>query len=467
MTNAPEAAPGRPRRTERTGVVIVVAAMMLFSMFFGAGNLIFPPILGASSGESFVPAVLGFLSSGVLLPVLAVLAIAITGRDVQDLASRGGRVFGVIFPVLIYLSIGAFYALPRTATVSFSTTITPNFGWDSWGATALFSAVFFLITLALAFDPRNIVDALGKFLTPALIILLVIMVVLGIANLHSDPGAATEEYASHPYSAGFLEGYLTMDSLAALAFGIVVVSALRQKGVPTGPALVRGVSLSGIIAGALLAVVYVGLGVIGHRIPDAAGYPDGASLLSAAAAQTMGRPGAWVFGLIVLLACLTTSVGLLGATSEFFAKLVPAISYRWWAVIFTIIAFLVSTLGLSTVIAIAGPIVGFLYPAAITLIFLTLVEPLLRRRLNLTYVFSLTVAIIWSALMSADSLGWVSSWIEPLIGWAPGYEQELGWFFPTLAAAIVGYIIDLSRGAKKAVPVGGETKAEAEDRVLG
>ncbi|KTR77208.1 branched-chain amino acid transporter, partial [Rothia kristinae] len=223
----------------------------------------------------------------------------------------------------------------------------------------------------------------------------------------------------------------------------------------------------GIIAGALLAVVYVGLGVIGHRIPDAAGYPDGASLLSAAAAQTMGRPGAWVFGLIVLLACLTTSVGLLGATSEFFAKLVPAISYRWWAVIFTIIAFLVSTLGLSTVIAIAGPIVGFLYPAAITLIFLTLVEPLLRRRLNLTYVFSLTVAIIWSALMSADSLGWVSSWIEPLIGWAPGYEQELGWFFPTLAAAIVGYIIDLSRGAKKAVPVGGETKAEAEDRVLG
>lgn len=462
MSHAPET----PRKKERPSIVIVVAAMMLFSMFFGAGNLIFPPILGATAGENFVPAVLGFLSSGVLLPVLAVLAIAITGRDVQDLATRGGRIFGIVFPVLVYLSIGAFYALPRTATVSFSTTITPNFGWDSWGATAIFSAVFFIITLALAFDPNGIVDKLGKFLTPALLILLAVLVILGITHLGAQPGPAGAEYATHPYVSGFLEGYLTMDSLAALAFGIVVVSALRDKGLPTGPTLVRGVSISGILAGVLLAAVYVGLGVIGHRIPDAQSFSDGAALLSAAAEQTMGRPGAVVFGLVVLLACLTTSVGLLGATSEFFAKLIPALSYRGWAIVFTIIAFLVSTMGLQTVIKIAGPIVGFLYPAAITLILLTLLEPLLRRRLNLTYVFSLTVAIVWSALMSLNSLGWGSSWIEPLIGWAPGHTQDLGWFFPTLAAAVVGYVIDLARGAQKAVPVGGETHAEAEERVL-
>jgi LIVCS family branched-chain amino acid:cation transporter len=200
-------------------------------------------------------------------------------------------------------------------------------------------------------------------------------------------------------------------------------------------------------------------------MPDAQDHPDGASLLADAAVQVLGGPGAVVFGLIVVLACLTTSVGLIGATSEFFHKLVPALSYRVWAILFTIIAFLVSTAGLETVLAIAGPIVGFLYPAGITLILLTLIEPLTRRRLNLTFRLALVVAIIWAALMTLSSLGVAAGPIESLIGWTPLHEQGMGWVAPTVAAAVVGFIVDLARGASDPVPVGGESQEAAQERV--
>lgn len=437
-------------KTNQQGVkapvqTIIVAAMMLFSMFFGAGNLIFPPLLGAASGENFSPAVLGFLATGVLLPVLGVLAIAITGRGMGDLASRGGKFFGIIFPILVYLSIGAFYALPRTATVSFSTAITPVFGWDSWGAGALFSAAFFGVTLALAYNPSGIVDRLGKYLTPALIALLLLLITLSMFMLNAPAQPATEEYAEHAFSTGFINGYMTMDSLAALAFGIVLVSALKYKGLKPGAELVRGVSISGIIAGILLGAVYVGLAFIGRRIPARQSFADGAALLSEAARQTMGAPGAVIFGLIVLLACLTTSVGLLGATSEYFAELTPRISYRAWTLIFAVIAFGVSTLGLEAVLKVAAPIIGFLYPAAIVLILLTLLEPVLRVRMHFTFIFSLTLALMWAALMTFSSLGWGAQIIEPLISWAPGAAQGLGWFVPTLALGVLGFVLDLAR----------------------
>ncbi|MCL0120709.1 branched-chain amino acid transport system II carrier protein [Corynebacterium pygosceleis] len=453
-----------PTRTAGATGAIAVATLMLFSMFFGAGNLIFPPMLGAESGDGFPFAIAGFLAAGVLLPVLSVIAVAITGDDIYDLAQRGGRVFGLLFPVLVYLAIGAFYALPRTAVVSFSTAVTPLTGLDSTTAAAVFSALFFGVSLALAFDPSGLVDKLGKYLTPLLLVLLLVLVVLSVLMLHSTPAPATEKYAGHPLSAGLIEGYLTMDSLAALAFGIMVVSSLRYKGIPNGPKLVRGVGAAAIGAGALLAVIYVGLGIVGRRIPEALSYEDGAALLTNAAESTMGFAGMVVFGLIVLLACLSTAAGLIGATSEFFHRIMPGISYRFWAVLFAVISLAVSTLGLETVLAIAAPIIGFLYPAAITLVFLTLIEPVFRRKLHYAFLFSLAVAVIWAALMSATSLGWGTTLLQPLIDWSPMHDQQLGWVVPTLIAIGIGYIADLVIRPVRAVPVGGEHQLEAELR---
>ncbi|AZA14148.1 Branched-chain amino acid transport system 2 carrier protein [Corynebacterium choanae] len=440
---------------------IAVAMLMLFSMFFGAGNLIFPPILGASAGSGFPQAISGFLITGVALPIITVIAVAITGRDVQELASRGGVIFGLAFPIAVYLALGAAYALPRTAVVSYSSAVTPVLGVDGAISSAIFSVIFFAIALGLAFDPSGIVDRLGKYLTPALLILLTVLIVLSMTGLVGQPPEASGDYANNPLAAGLIEGYMTMDSLAAMAFGIVVLSSLKGKGIPTGPSLVRGTATAAIGAGIVLVLVYVGLGMVGQIFPGAEHYTDGAKLLSDAANTTMGFTGVILFGGIVLLACLTTAAGLLGATCEFFHKIVPSVSYHAWAIFFAGASIVVSTLGLDVVLAIAAPIIGFLYPIAITLVLLTILEPLLGRQLHWAFRISLTLVTVWAALMTASNM---SADVESLISWAPGHDLDLGWMIPTVVAIIVGVIIDYVARPTRAVPLGGEHQIEAELR---
>lgn len=444
-----------------TGAAVAVAMLMLFSMFFGAGNLIFPPILGATSGDGFSPAISGFLITGVALPVITVIAVAITGKDVQELAARGGKIFGLAFPVAVYLALGAAYALPRTAVVSYSSAVTPVTGFDGPVSSAIFAVIFFSIALALAFDPTGIVDRLGKYLTPALLVLLTVLIVLSVTGLKGEPPAASDDYADNPLAAGLIEGYMTMDSLAAMAFGIVVLNSLRQKGINYGPSLVRGVATSAIGAGVVLVAVYVGLGLVGQIFPGSENYTDGAALLSDAARSTMGFPGVILFGGIVLLACLTTAAGLIGATCEFFHKIIPSVSYRTWAVFFAAASVVVSTLGLDVVLSIAAPIIGFLYPIAITLVAITIIEPLLGRKLHWAFRISLTVVTVWAALMTAEDMG---ADVSPLIGWSPGHDLQLGWMIPTAVAIVVGIIVDFVVRPDRAVPIGGEQQIEAELR---
>lgn len=428
-------------------MLLAITAMMLFSMFFGAGNLIFPPALGAQAGEDFIPAILGFLGTGVLLPVLAIIAVALSGTDVRDMARRAGPIFGIAFPVLAYLSIGAFYALPRTGAVSYSTAIQPVLETEGLLASGIFNFIFFGIALALAYNPNAIVNNLGKFLTPVLLLLLVALVTLSIIKFDGTPGAPTEKWVDAPFPTGLVEGYLTMDSIAGLAFGIIVISALKYKGVPEGKPLVKATIWAGVIAGVLLAAIYLGLGVIGQIIPDASRYSDGAALLSDAALQLMGGPGQIIFGLIVLLACLTTAVGLIAATSEFFETLLPGVHYKVWAIIFSLGSFALATLGLETVLAIAAPVIGFLYPSAITLIFLSLIQPMVARKIHFHWTFLIGVwtSVAWAALMTLNNLGWGSSIIDPLISWAPLHAVEMGWVLPTVIAVIIGVLIDVAK----------------------
>lgn len=426
--------------------IIVVTALMLFSMFFGAGNLIFPPKLGVDSGTNFGPSILGFLLTGVALPVLAIVAIAISGRNMRDLALRGGRFFSWAFPVIAYLSIGAFYALPRTGAVSYETGVQPLFGWDSLPAAAGFYFVFFGIALFLAWNPNEIVSKLGKILTPALLILLVILVGFSFTKFSPIDMAPLEKYSTAPFAAGLVEGYLTMDSIAGLAFGIIVISALRFNGVPEGKKTIRGTIVAGSIAGVLLAIIYLGLGYVGQVLPGADTFENGSGILAEASKQTMGQAGQIVFGLIVLLACMTTAVGLIAATSEFFNLLIPGVSYKTWAVLFTVMSFAMATQGLSQVLAIAAPIITFIYPPAITLIFLTLLEPVIARNFNLHWTFRLGiwVATIWSAVSVLSSLGVGGSAVENALSLVPGHAVQFGWFLPTLIAVVIGYIADFA-----------------------
>ncbi len=415
--------------------IVIVASLMLFSMFFGAGNLIFPPEVGVSSGTNFWPATMGFLAAGVALPVLAVIAVAISGQSVRDIGNHGGKIFGVAFSVIAYLAIGAFYALPRTGAVSMETAITPLLGWEGTFANGAFNVVFFLIALALAWRPNNIIDTLGKFLTPALVILLAALITLATLANPRVPGTPTEEYASAPFVTGLFEGYNTMDAIAGLAFSIVIVTSLRSKGFSTDRALLRGTITSAVIAGALLAAIYLGLAWIGQTMPNGSSYDSGAALLADASNLTMGNVGQAVFSAIVILACMTTAVGLISATSEFFALLVPKTTYHFWACLFTALSIAFAFQGLDTVLAIAVPFIVFLYPPAISLIALTLLQPAVKKWVTFYWGFRLAlwVSVLWSA---ATSFG------APL-GFSPGQDVGLGWVVPTLLAFVIGVIIDV------------------------
>ena len=414
---------------------IVVAALMLFSMFFGAGNLIFPPEVGVSSGTNFWPATLGFLAAGVALPVLAIIAVAISGQSVRDIGNHGGKFFGVAFSVIAYLAIGAFYALPRTGAVSMETAITPLLGWEGTAASGAFNVVFFLIALALAWRPNNIIDTLGKFLTPALVALLVVLITVATATNPRVPGTPTEEYASSPFVTGLFEGYNTMDAIAGLAFSIVIVNSLRTKGFSKNSELLRGTVISAVIAGALLAAIYLGLAWIGQTMPNGSSNDSGAALLADTSNLTLGTVGQTVFSAIVILACMTTAVGLISATSEFFALLVPKTNYHFWACLFTALSISFAFQGLDTVLAVAVPFIVFLYPPAISLIALTLLQPVVKKWVTFYWGFRLAlwVSVLWSA---ATSFG------APL-SFSPGQDVGLGWVAPTLLAFAIGVIIDV------------------------
>ena len=413
-------------------------ALMLFSMFFGAGNLIFPPMLGANAGDNFVPAVTGFLISGVALPVLAIIAIALSGQDIRALAARAGTVFTIVFSIAIYLSIGTFFGIPRTGAVSFSTAVSPVTGWESTLASVGFNLVFFAVATWLALNPSGLVDRLGKVLTPALLALLVVLIVLSLFQLHNPGAAPTEEYAASPFPAGLMEGYFTMDSLAALAFGILVISAIKEQKIANP---LPGTTMAALGAGALLGTIYLGLAIMGSRIPEGQSYKDGATLLSHASLQVLGFPGQVVLGGVVLLACLTTAVGLLAATSEFFNYLVPKISYQTWLITFAVVSFGIASGGLETVISIATPIIVFIYPVAMTVIIVTLIGAVVKPILPLYWGFAIPAwgVFLWSVVDKIVTLQSGAPIELPLV------NADFTWLAPAIAGLAVGASIDFFR----------------------
>lgn len=418
---------------------IILVGLMLFSMFFGAGNLIFPPQLGAEAGTAYWPAILGFLTTGVLLPMVAVIAVAVSGTGLGDIAGRVGRVFGRVFTAAVYLSIGALYAIPRTAGVAFETGAA---GTGATGAAArlAFTAVFFAVALWLSLRGARVVDVLGRWLTPALLALIVVLLLAALRLPAAAPGAPAGDWAQAPYPAGIVQGYLTMDSLAALVFGIVVVGALRSRGVRAGGPLTRATIAAGVLAAVLLGAVYLGLGHLGRILGP--GSANGAELLGAAASRALGGVGAWIFAGIVLLACLTTAVGLITATAAWFATLPTALGYRAWAVLFTLVGLLLANQGLDTIISLAVPLNVFLHPIAVALVLITLLQAALPFRLRWAYRAPVAVAAAFAALDLLTALGADPAGALPALAGLPLYRDSLAWLAPTLAAIAICLVVD-------------------------
>lgn len=437
------------RSSNKVGITIAAVGLMLFSMFFGAGNLVFPPMLGIESGENFAPAIIGFILTGVLLPTLTIVAVAVSGTGVRELASHAGEVFGLIFAIVVYLSIGSLYGVPRAAAIGYELGVESSFNLSGIGWRALSTGIFFFVVFAIVLFPGKVSDTLGKFLTPILLILIAVLVTVSIATLNGHGMPAKDDYASSPLIDGILEGYFTMDSIAALAFAIIVVTSFSVSGITEHKKVIKYSSISAIMAGSFLFIVYLALGIMGTKMPNKNSYSDGAGVLAKASQLSLGTVGDAVFSGVVLLACLTTAVGLITASGSFFHDLVSMISYRWWATLFTIVGFVIANLGLETILQISGPIISLIYPPAIALIAVTFIHMLVGKLdIPLTYRAAVTIALIFSAIDVLRQLfGEAIAPVEQALSFIPLFAEGLGWVVPTAIGIVIALAID--RGRKK------------------
>lgn len=410
----------------------------LFSMFFGAGNLIFPPFLGLQAGRSVLPAFAGFAVSAIGLPVLGVAAVARAG-GLQTLAGRVSRWFAALFTMLIYLSIGPCLAIPRTASTSFEMAVAPFAANVTPAMRAAYSAVFFGAALALALRPLKLVDRLGKRLAPVLLALIAVLFIGCLVTGGSAPGAPAPAYASAPAVQGFLDGYQTMDAMAALIFGIVLAANIRARGVQQDGDVVRVTIRAGWVAGALFACVYGALTFIGAT-RGAPGMENGAQLLSATAAQLFGTAGTVIVGAIFVIACLNTCIGLICCCAEYFHELVPRVSYTVWAAVFAAVSAVIANAGLNTILKLSVPVLTCLYPIAITLIGLAFLPQKWQQR-PLLFPLTAGLAGVFSVLAALDAGGIAIPGLTALARLMPLYAEGLGWLCPVLAGVAAGLAV--------------------------
>ena len=313
------------------GKKLLLVGFTLFSMFFGAGNLIFPPFLGAQAGTALWSAFVGFAVSAIGLPIAGVAAVARAG-GLPALAGRVHPRFAQVFAVLVYLSIGPCLAIPRTASTSFEM-LTPLVGRSTPGQ-FIYSLVFFAAAYFVALKPEKLTQRLGRILCPALLVLIVVLFA-GCILRPAAPGYGTpaEAYAALPAAQGVLDGYQTMDALAALNFGAVIALNIQAVGITEEAAVRRGTIRAGFIAGGML--THIG-GISGAAFP---GSDTGASVLTALADGLFGRVGQVLLAVIFVIACFNTCVGLIASVGEYFHELLPQLSYPI-AIVLIVVEFL-------------------------------------------------------------------------------------------------------------------------------
>ena len=423
----------------------ILVAGTLFGMFFGAGNLIFPVHLGQMAGRNALPAIIGFIITAVGIPILGVAAIGITHSDgLQTLSGKVGKGYGIFFTCLLYLTIGPLFAIPRCATVSFTTGITPLLGADSPEQLylLLFSAVFFAFVLFFSLRPGKITVWIGKIINP---LFLFFFAVLMLAALLA-PGAAVsavepvDAYRSDAFFPALIEGYGTMDAIAGLAFGIVVIDVIRRMGVDNDDAIAEDVLSSGLLTGALMALIYVVSIVVGAQ-------SRGLFELS-----ENGGIGQIILAITITFACLKTSIGLVTACAETFSKMTNGkISYRSWAILFTVFSFAVSNIGLSAIIEYSIPMLMLIYPPAIALILLAFLGKFFAhdRTVYIATMIGTWAAAIFDCMKTLPAPVQTALHLDTPIAFAaahlPLFDKNLGWLLPAVIGFAAGMAIRTSR----------------------
>lgn len=432
----------------------ITIGSMLFGMFFGAGNLIFPVNLGQNARANLIPTMIGFLITAVGLPFLGTIAIGMSETNsIYEMSSSISKKFGLFFTMALYLTIGPFFALPRLGTVSFEVGLKGFINEENIKlALLIFTFIFYLIAFLFSLRPSKIMVWVGKILNPMFLILLSFLI---IAVFIKPMGNAFQQeiqgdFTTNAFVEGFIGGYNTMDVLASLAFSIIVINSIKNLGVNKPGEIAKYTFKSGIVTLVLMSIIYGSLVFMGAtslgKIPLT---ENGGVALSRISNYYFGFYGEVLLALIVIVACLKTAVGLITACSETFNSIFPKISYFKFIVIVTILSFLVSNIGLNHIIKLSLPVLNFLYPIAIILMFLIFLSPIFK---NDKLVFKITILFtgiasffdglnVFAKSFNILSLERLTSYIGKVL---PLYNLGFGWVLPALIGFVVALILNRS-----------------------
>ena len=427
-------------------------AIMLFGLFFGAGNLIFPPLLGKQAGGATFQSLLAFGITAVVFPILGVVAVAKT-KGLSNLASKVDKYFAIVFTTMIYMAIGPGLGIPRAGSLPFEMAVAPFLPENvSLNLSRLvYTFVFFLVAYLVCLKPNKLVTRMGKFLTPALLVLITVMFV-GV--LFKNPNAVTSpvgDYATSSTVKGFLEGYNTMDTIAALNFGLVISLAVKSFKVEDEEKVIGYTVKVGLVAGSFLFVIYAMLAYIGMTTSGLTGnVKNGAEILTTVSQYVFGKFGIVLLASIFTLACLTTCIGLITSISKFFETMTKEkVSYHKWIVFWTFLSFLVANFGLNTILKVSVPVLVAIYPVSIVLILLGLTEKYFGYN-KFTYrlvCYTVTFISVVEALLSVKlNIPFVTELVSSL----PFFSLSLGWVIPMAVAWFVGMASKLLEGRETA-----------------
>ncbi|RPJ79303.1 MAG: branched-chain amino acid transport system II carrier protein [Acidobacteria bacterium] len=411
---------------------VLVVGVALFAMFFGAGNLIFPPYMGLLAGASWSLALAGFLITGIGMPLLGIMASARAGGSVEHLAGRVSPLFGRVLSIVVILAIGPLLAIPRTGATTFELGILPVWPWFS---PALFSVIYFGVTLFFALNQSAVIDKIGKYLTPFLLLTLAWIIVAGVL---SPLGPMVDQGLERPFARGFREGYQTMDAMASIVFAEIIIAALVYKGYKTVADQVKLTSIAGLIAAIGLGLVYGGLMYVGATaFPRFPIDTERTSLLVGITQALLGGTGKIALGGAVALACLTTSIGLTATVGDYFSGLTKGrLGYRTICVLTVVFSAIFATVGVTTIVTLAVPLLVTVYPVAIVLIILTMLEPLVTNRL--IYIGAVIGALSTSIPDALTSAGLPIAAVNVAIARIPLAEPGFPWIVPALLGGVIG-----------------------------
>lgn len=413
---------------------IMGLGFMTFAFFLGAGNIIFPPLAGFLAGEHLPSAMSGFLLTAVGLPLVTLIAAALAGGGLPTMCRYLPPTVVAVMATAVFIIIGPAFAAPRTGLVAYEMGLKPFLDNPTQTTLTLYTVGFFGLVLLLSLNQGRLLDAVGKILTPILLLLLIGLAIAVFVNPQGIQPPVDELYLAQPFVKGFLEGYNTMDTFAALMFGMLILDVLRQKGVTDKRAQSRYLMIAALIAAAGLGFVYISLFILGGTslgVVDSA--TNGGEIISAYVFSLFGAPGLWALALIVSLACITTAVGLVSACADYFHNLTRKFSYRIWVVLMASACTLVANVGLNTLIAVSVPVLVAFYPVAIALVLATYLQPFMRAPV-LAFRLILSVALIFGLLDGLQAAGLDMSAFH----WLPMFDIGMAWVLPTVVASIIG-----------------------------